>query len=467
MALGVSDHPATLGDRYELTEVIGQGGMAVVWLAYDRTLHRQVAAKVLAGDRHDGVSQRRFFREARHVASLSHPNIVRVFDFGNDGERSFIIMEYVQGVSLRSVLAQDANLSVPETCRLAADTLRALEHAHERGIIHRDVKPGNLLIDVDGTVKVTDFGIARAFDETSELTVGGTFLGTFGYASPEQLGSGPVGAPSDLYSLGCVLFQCLTGHLPYESDDPQRVAAQHQFAEPPSVTALRPGVSPEVAAVIGSALGKSPSDRPTAEAMAMVFEPRAAPNLLARARPPDVDRAADTMAEDQAVEPRDTKRTVRWVLAMGAAIVAVAALLWALAPTAPVSHSSELASGGLLAPGHSIGSPNGRFELIMQQDGNLVSYRTHPKTALWQSGTSGYLGAYLVMQSDGNLVLYPFGQSAPPIGKPSAALWCSGTSEKPRAVAHFRDNGTLVVSSPTVGDLWAAPRDPSACTHFS
>lgn len=282
MALGVSNPAPRLGDRYELAEVIGQGGMAVVWLAFDTKLQRHVAAKILPTDRFDAVSQQRFYREARHVASLSHPNIVRIFDFGSQDERSFIIMEYVRGASLRSILSSRSTLSVAETCRVGVDALSALDHAHGKGIIHRDVKPGNLLVDVDGRVKVTDFGISRAFEETSEITQGGTFLGTVGYASPEQLAGDAVHARSDLYSLGCVLYQCLTGRPPFESDDPDRLALQHRFGETPVVSDVQRVIPAEVARSIARSLAKSPHDRPSsARDMSSDLLPFAASDLAA------------------------------------------------------------------------------------------------------------------------------------------------------------------------------------------
>jgi serine/threonine-protein kinase len=223
-----------LGERYELLEHLGSGGMATVWRGRDRRLNREVAVKVLS-DRlaSDPAFRSRFEREAMHVASLKHPNVVTVYDSGSDGPSYYIVMELVEGESLQARLeATVPYLPLDVSLRLVTEALAGLGHAHARGIIHRDIKPANILITHDDTAKLADFGIARATDEVAGLTTTGSFIGTPSYSSPEQLSGLPATASTDLYSLGCVLYQCLTGHPPFESELPAGIMAQHLQAAP-------------------------------------------------------------------------------------------------------------------------------------------------------------------------------------------------------------------------------------------
>ena len=221
---------SVLVDRYELRTRIGSGGMATVWRAFDRRLGREVAVKVLSEAlATDERFRNRFEREAHHVASLSDPNIVVVHDYGADGDQLFIVMELVKGKTLRQLLAESAPLAPPVVAQLAADVLDGLGHAHEADILHRDIKPGNILITESGTSKLADFGIAKATEETVDLTDSGAILGTVSYASPEQLAGRPIGPPSDLYSLGCVLYECVAGHPPFVADNLAALVSQQQF----------------------------------------------------------------------------------------------------------------------------------------------------------------------------------------------------------------------------------------------
>src|ERR1700722_12245264 len=250
------------GGRYHLIEVVGRGGSSVVWRAYDAELQRGVAVKIMAGAAAaDPNLDRRFHREARRVASMTHPNIVPVYDFGTDRGQSFIVMEYVEGQSLRQILGSSGPLPIPAVAKVAVDTLSALGQAHERGIVHRDVKPGNILVATGGEVKVVDFGVAKSLDETTDLTVLGSFIGTATYASPEQFMGGRIGPESDLYSLGCVLYHCLVGHPPFEADDVEKLILQHRFADPQPVSTVRADVPRSMSAAIMSALDKDPSKR--------------------------------------------------------------------------------------------------------------------------------------------------------------------------------------------------------------
>ena len=254
----------TLDGRYQLGSLLGVGGMARVYLATDRVLERQVAVKVLSPPyARDPLFVERFRREARAAARLSHPNIVAVFDSGSDADQHYLVMEYVAGQSLAELLARQGRLAPRRAAELAVGVCAALAAAHAQGLVLRDVKPANVLVGDDGRVKVTDFGIAKAA-ATATLTGTGTVLGTAAYLSPEQAHGGPVDARSDLYSLGCVLYELLCGTPPFGSgaDSPPVVVATrhlHQPPEPPS--AHNPQVDASLDAVVLTALAKDPARR--------------------------------------------------------------------------------------------------------------------------------------------------------------------------------------------------------------
>ena len=207
-----------LGGRYRLVELLGQGGMATIYRAHDSQLDRDVAVKLLRPEYgRDPDFGSRFRQEAKNAASLNHPNIVSVFDYGQDDAGPFIVMEVVDGEDLASIIRRSGALPPRQAARIAAETARALEAAHARGIVHRDVKPGNILISREGRVKVTDFGIARAVAE-AQMTLPGTTLGSVHYFSPEQARGEQATAASDIFSLGIVLYEMLTGQRPWEGD---------------------------------------------------------------------------------------------------------------------------------------------------------------------------------------------------------------------------------------------------------
>jgi len=240
--------------RYRLGRPLGSGGMAIVYLAHDRELDRVVAVKRLADNlSHDRSFRDRFLREAQLAAPLSHPNVVRVYDFGHDPDgRPFIVMEYVEGGSLAEALARDGALSPARVVAVARDCCAGLAYAHAAGLVHRDLKPQNLLLDPDCRVKIADFGIARTLDGTS-LTLTGSVLGTAGYLAPEQAGGEQVTAAADIYGLGVTLHQLVTGTMPPDASQP--------LPDP-----LRGAVA--------SCLDPDPARRPTAEALsAMLDEP--------------------------------------------------------------------------------------------------------------------------------------------------------------------------------------------------
>ncbi|MFJ8198977.1 protein kinase [Streptomyces sp. NPDC096152] len=269
---------ALAGGRYQLRDLLGEGGMASVHLAYDSVLDRQVAIKTLHTELgREQAFRERFRREAQSVAKLTHTNIVSVFDTGEDEldgtTMPYIVMEYVEGRPLGSVLDEDVRrqgaMPADKALKITADVLAALEISHEMGLVHRDIKPGNVMMTKRGVVKVMDFGIARAMQSgVTSMTQTGMVVGTPQYLSPEQaLGRG-VDARSDLYSVGIMLFQLVTGRLPFDADSPLAIAYAHVQEEPVAPSSINRSLPPAVDALVARALKKNPNERfPNAETM--------------------------------------------------------------------------------------------------------------------------------------------------------------------------------------------------------
>ncbi len=250
-----------LNGRYRLEARIGSGGMSTVYRALDETLQRQVAIKLMNREvAADSDQLERFRREARAVAQLSHPHVVGVIDAGEDEGRPYIVFEYIEGETLKERIRRQGQLPVTEAVAYAIEIARALGAAHARHIVHRDVKPQNVLIDEEGSAKVTDFGIARTLDEEG-LTADGRVIGTTDYVAPEQALGQHVTGQSDLYSLGIVLYEMLTGEVPYKGDSQVAVAMKHVREDLPDIQFKRPEVSASLAAVIDRATAKRPEDR--------------------------------------------------------------------------------------------------------------------------------------------------------------------------------------------------------------
>jgi eukaryotic-like serine/threonine-protein kinase len=316
-----------IAGRYVLEELVGAGGMSSVYRAHDQLLERDVALKILHSSyREDEEAVERFRREAQAVARLSHPNVVTVIDRGEEDGHQFIVFEYVDGATLKDHLAKRGPLPPEEALPIAVDVGEALAYAHAHGIVHRDVKPQNVILNGNGSAKVSDFGIARSVDVEKDVTQTGTVIGTGDYIAPEQASGRPVVPASDVYGLGCVLFELLTGSPPFSGSSFVDVAMQHIHAPPPSLLEQRPDVPPRIAAAVERALAKDPDDRfPSMDAF--VAELRAC-----LARPEPAAEGATTVLPKVAParrRPRPRRRTGLAVpIAAGLTIVAgVAALL--------------------------------------------------------------------------------------------------------------------------------------------
>lgn len=256
-----------LGERYQLGEMIGTGGMADVYIAEDLRLHREVAVKILRSDlARDPAFVTRFNKEALAAAGLNHPGIVAVYDSGQEetasGAMPYIVMEYVQGHTLREILHKGERLAFERALEIVSDVLDALAYSHKNGLVHRDIKPGNIMITSTGEVKVMDFGIARALsDAGATLTSTWNIVGTAQYLSPEQATGGQADARSDLYSLGCLFYELVSGKPPFSGETPVAIAYQHVSAPLPPITAVESTLAPALNAFFGVALAKEPSDR--------------------------------------------------------------------------------------------------------------------------------------------------------------------------------------------------------------
>ena len=310
-----------IAGRYELTELVGHGGMSSVYKAHDSLLERNVALKVLHEQYNaDADFVERFKREARAVAQLQHPNIVTVIDRGEEEGRQYIVFEYIDGENLKELVVRKGRLDVREALEIAVEVARGLAFAHERGLVHRDVKPQNVLLNGDGRAKVTDFGIARSLD-VEGMTSAGMVLGTSNYIAPEQASGQPVDAHTDVYSLGAVLYEMLTGDVPFSGESFVAVAMKHVHEPPPNLLDLRSDVPLRVAAAVDRALEKDPNQRfPTMDAFAAELEACLA----------EYDRGAD--AEATMVIPglrrHRRKRVSGWpVGVIVATLVAIAAIV--------------------------------------------------------------------------------------------------------------------------------------------
>jgi serine/threonine protein kinase len=324
-----------IADRFELRELAGSGGMSSVYRAHDRLLERLVAIKVL----HEQYSKNpeyveRFRREAQAIARLSHPNIVTVIDRGEHEGRQYIVFEHVAGENLKETVQRLGPLPVGRALALAHQAARGLAYAHQHGIVHRDVKPHNVLIDAEGTAKVTDFGIARSGEREDGITETGTVLGTSDYLAPEQAAGQRVDACSDQYSLGALLYELLVGDVPYPAPNVVTAAMRHLNDPVPSVRSVRPEISPRVDAVVTRAMAKRPEDRyPTTDALIGALE---ACILEEQQEEGAGDGETEIFQRPSSVSalrrPPPRRPRVRWVaVALGLALIAAAVSIGVLA----------------------------------------------------------------------------------------------------------------------------------------
>ena len=327
------DKGQVIAGRYRVLRRLGVGGMADVYLAEDATLGRQVAVKVLLS-RYSGDAQfvERFRREAQAAASINHPNIVNIYDWGPVDGTYYIVMEYVEGETLKDRIRREGRCSPGEAVRVTLELLAAVQVAHGAHIVHRDIKSQNILIDAAGTVKVTDFGIAKADD--SQMTEAGSILGTAQYLAPEQAKGEPVDERTDLYSVGVVLYEMLTGGVPFRGDSAVTVALKHVNEQPPEPAELVPGTPYSLNQIVLKALAKDPDlrYRSAAEFSADLVAARSGGPLLAAGYDPSLDR---TIVQGPAGGAEGTTRVLPRAAVAGAAAAGAAAGVAAGTPGGP------------------------------------------------------------------------------------------------------------------------------------
>jgi serine/threonine-protein kinase len=436
--------PRMLGDRYEIEEKLGRGGMATVYRGRDRVLGRPVAVKVLAQKYADDEKfVTRFRREAQASARLNHENIVSVFDTGDTDGQHYIVMELVEGETLADLLKREGKLSPERAARIASLVARALHAAHGEGIVHRDVKPGNVMLTPAGEVKVMDFGIARAAtDET--LTQTGMVLGTASYLSPEQSRGDSVDHRSDLYALGCVIYEMLTGEPPFTGGSPLSVAYKHVNDAPQPVSQVNPSVPPGLEAVVMRALEKDPDARfPSADSMRQAMTDAVA------------EKTTEPLGGDTAVLPTPTEPLPRapagvdrraWILVGLLAAVLVAATIVALALTGDEGRRPE----GQTSPTEQPPPPEPPPAVAPSVEGELLELQEGVNVAVQAGLVSSEAGSKIVEEAGKAVEEYfkgKFPDAMKHLGEAEATVYAEG------AVASEDQAASLVAA---IGELRAA-----------
>ncbi|MFJ7730490.1 Stk1 family PASTA domain-containing Ser/Thr kinase [Lysinibacillus sp. NPDC097231] len=402
-----------ISDRYKIIELIGGGGMSNVYLAHDMILNRDVAIKILRYDfTNEDELHRRFQREALSVTSLTHPNIVSIYDVGDDGDLHYIVMEYVQGKTLKQYIQEFAPISPARSVHIMKQLTSAIANAHENHIIHRDIKPQNILMDAEGNVKITDFGIAMTLSATS-FTQTNSVLGTVHYLSPEQARGGTATNKSDIYALGIVLYELLTGELPFSGESAVSIALKHLQAETPSVRAFDATIPQSLENIVLKATAKDASHRyATVEEMQEDLETVLSPNRINEPKfviPVDNDvtkaipiikepviRKDEDLTQTRAIEPiaqskpkpevkksvdkvTPVKKKKKWPIFVGLVLAAIAIFLYLLfatelfspkkIPVPSVANMTiEEATKTLEAEGFTVGEQEKRYDEVIEKD---------------------------------------------------------------------------------------------------
>jgi eukaryotic-like serine/threonine-protein kinase len=447
-----------IGGRYELEKLVGSGGMSSVYRANDRMLERKVALKILhsrLGDDDEYVE--RFRREARAVAQLAHPNIVTVIDRGEDEGRQFIVFEYIDGKTLKELADAEGPMSIDDVLSLGIGVASGLAFAHERGIVHRDVKPQNVLLNGDGRAKVTDFGIARSLDVEHGVTQTGTVLGTSNYIAPEQASGQPIDDRSDVYSLGVVLYELLTGEVPFPGESFVAVAMKHIHEPAPSVVERRSETPPRLASLVDSMLTKGHTFRPSMDEVVAELE--------AIRRDPSGGETAVIRRPRVATR----KRRSKWPLLvafLGLLVIAgaVAGILLNDEPSSPTAQPPPTMTVEAAAAVDPAGDGEHDDEVANATDGNAETYWQTQEYSFPEGGF-GKAGVGIELQTN----------------RPPKVVVVQ--SDTPGFTADIRSGNTIYTPSTQVGSattftlpsgteltkfvLWITNRGPNASVHVN